>query len=292
MTASFVLPFSIGAARASGRRAIVVGGSMAGLFEALLLRRAGWIVEINERAGSELLGRGTGIVTHAELFDLLRSAGIEVRLADLGVCVPGRRVLDMTGRILGELSLEQILTSWDTFAAFSDRRCPRESIVTARTFCASGRWTMLLPHISMTVRAQPESFLWGQTASFQPFAPGSCPVSDLPTRATWPGGGWWKRRSYRFGRRRRFVIGSHSACRRENRCLAIPWPAPMRIWRPGAGASTSSGTGRRRRMGGCQSSLRTSTGFVTNSQSHQAKSGSEFSRKCAETPNAFSRYER
>ena len=112
MMASFVLPASIGAAGAPGRRAIVVGGSIAGLFVALLLRRAGWTVEINERVGSELSGRGAGIVTHAQLFDVLRSAGIEVQSADIGVRVPGRRVFDLTGRILGELSLEQILTSW------------------------------------------------------------------------------------------------------------------------------------------------------------------------------------
>ena len=57
------------------RRAIVIGGSMAGLFCALLLRKAGWDVDVFERNGSELSGRGAGIVTHGELFDILQRAG-------------------------------------------------------------------------------------------------------------------------------------------------------------------------------------------------------------------------
>ena len=45
-------------------RAVVIGGSMAGIFAALLLRRAGWAVDVYERIGAELAGRGAGIVTH------------------------------------------------------------------------------------------------------------------------------------------------------------------------------------------------------------------------------------
>jgi len=42
----------------NGRRAIVVGGSMGGLFTALLLTKAGWHVDIFECNGGELAGRG------------------------------------------------------------------------------------------------------------------------------------------------------------------------------------------------------------------------------------------
>lgn len=98
--------------RPGGRkRAIVVGGSMGGLFTALLLRRAGWRVEVYERIGSELAGRGAGIVTHPELFDVLERVGIAVD-TDIGVRVPGRRVLDRAGDIVGELPYDQVLTSW------------------------------------------------------------------------------------------------------------------------------------------------------------------------------------
>ena len=53
------------ARRPGGRRALVIGGSMAGLFTGLLLARAGWQVDMFERIGAELSGRGAGIVTHA-----------------------------------------------------------------------------------------------------------------------------------------------------------------------------------------------------------------------------------
>ncbi|MDH2384465.1 FAD binding domain-containing protein [Bradyrhizobium sp. CER78] len=93
-------------------RALVIGGSMAGLFAALLLRRQGWDVDIYERIGAELAGRGAGIVTHGELFEVLARAGIDTDAAAVGVAVPGRRVLDRSGRIEGERELSQVLTSW------------------------------------------------------------------------------------------------------------------------------------------------------------------------------------
>ena len=84
---------------------------MAGLFTALLLRRAGWDVAVYERNGLDLAGRGAGIVTHPELFEVLERAGVDVD-AEIGVRVPGRRVLDRRGDIAGEFPLDQILTSW------------------------------------------------------------------------------------------------------------------------------------------------------------------------------------
>ncbi|MFH0297387.1 FAD binding domain-containing protein [Bradyrhizobium sp. 31Argb] len=93
-------------------KALVIGGSMAGLFAALLLRREGWKVDVYERIGAELAGRGAGIVTHRELFEVLGRAGIDTEAAAVGVAVPGRRVLDGSGHIEGELKLRQVLTSW------------------------------------------------------------------------------------------------------------------------------------------------------------------------------------
>ncbi|WP_328516553.1 FAD-dependent monooxygenase [Tardiphaga alba] len=93
-------------------RAIIVGGSMAGLFAGLFLRKQGWDIAIYERIGAELAGRGAGIVTHRELFDILKEAGIEVDSSSLGVSVPGRRVFGSDGRVVGQLALPQVLTSW------------------------------------------------------------------------------------------------------------------------------------------------------------------------------------
>src|SRR5215831_3575720 len=46
------------------RRALIVGGSMAGLLSALFLRRRGWDVALFERSPVPLTGRGAGIMTH------------------------------------------------------------------------------------------------------------------------------------------------------------------------------------------------------------------------------------
>ncbi|TGE01253.1 FAD binding domain-containing protein [Methylobacterium nonmethylotrophicum] len=102
---------AIGAAPA-GRRAIIVGGSLGGLFAALLLRRAGWQAEIHERVPGDLSGRGAGIVTHPELFEVLDRAGIARSRAEVGVSVAGRRVFGADGALIGERALPQVLTAW------------------------------------------------------------------------------------------------------------------------------------------------------------------------------------
>ena len=54
------------AAKSEERRAIVIGGSIAGLFVGAFLRRIGWRVDIYERSSIELIGRGVGIERSAE----------------------------------------------------------------------------------------------------------------------------------------------------------------------------------------------------------------------------------
>jgi 2-polyprenyl-6-methoxyphenol hydroxylase-like FAD-dependent oxidoreductase len=83
-----------------------------GLFAALLLRRIGWQVDVFERSSTELSSRGAGIVTHDELFTVLRLAGIALDPLSLGVSVPGRRVFATNGDILRQLALPQVLTTW------------------------------------------------------------------------------------------------------------------------------------------------------------------------------------
>ncbi len=97
---------------AHGRRALVIGGSMAGLFTALSLLRDGWDVQVFERIGSELSGRGAGIVTHAELLDILSRCGADSAAAKVGVFVPGRRVFGRDGALIGVRDLPQVVTSW------------------------------------------------------------------------------------------------------------------------------------------------------------------------------------
>jgi len=93
------------------RRAVIVGGSMSGLFAAAFLRQIGWDVDVFERSPVELVGRGAGITTHPELLDALERSGAGTR--ELGIEVEKRITIDRAGRVIGERPLRQILTSWD-----------------------------------------------------------------------------------------------------------------------------------------------------------------------------------
>jgi 2-polyprenyl-6-methoxyphenol hydroxylase-like FAD-dependent oxidoreductase len=92
-------------------RAIVIGGSLAGLMAGLLLRRQ-FAVDIYERADAELAGRGTGIVTHELLGEVLDAAGIAWRQG-LGIEVQMRRFFARNGRLGLEFPYRQTLTAWD-----------------------------------------------------------------------------------------------------------------------------------------------------------------------------------
>jgi 2-polyprenyl-6-methoxyphenol hydroxylase-like FAD-dependent oxidoreductase len=95
----------------AGSRAIVIGGSMSGLLCALLLRRAGWSVDIYERVDSELSGRGAGIVAQQKLIERLRRLGLET--SALGVQITTRKILDRQGRLTEEFHCPQVLTAWE-----------------------------------------------------------------------------------------------------------------------------------------------------------------------------------
>jgi len=98
-------------ARGAKRRAVIIGGSMSGLFTAAFLRQIGWDVDVYERSSVELVGRGAGITGHPELLDALEASGAGTK--DLGVEVPRRVAIDRDGRVTDERPLRQILTSWD-----------------------------------------------------------------------------------------------------------------------------------------------------------------------------------
>lgn len=92
-------------------RAIVVGGSLGGLFAANLLARNGWDVEVFERTPEALTGRGAGIVTHPELFEALAAAGVAVD-DGIGVRVDTRVTLARDGATVSARELPQTLTAW------------------------------------------------------------------------------------------------------------------------------------------------------------------------------------
>jgi len=93
------------------RHAIIIGGSMSGLLSGLLLRRAGWAVDVYERVDSELSGRGAGIVAQYELIERLRKLGLATD--ELGVQITTRKILNAEGRLTHEFNCPQVLTAWE-----------------------------------------------------------------------------------------------------------------------------------------------------------------------------------
>lgn len=92
-------------------RALVIGGSMSGLFAGLLLRKAGWDVDIFERVEGELSGRGAGIVAQPELIAALQNLALVPH--DLGVQVEKRRVFDTSGSVTVKGDCPQVMTAWE-----------------------------------------------------------------------------------------------------------------------------------------------------------------------------------
>jgi len=100
-------------ARASGStlRVAVIGGSMAGLNAALLLRDLGHDVDVYERATGELTAYGAGIVAHevSMRYFIERTATAP---GNLTVPVRSYRLLDGSGSLLWEESVDYRFVSW------------------------------------------------------------------------------------------------------------------------------------------------------------------------------------
>src|SRR5215475_11930591 len=109
--------------QSAARRAIIIGGSMSGLFTAAFLRRVGWDIDVYERSPVELVGRGAGITSHPELLEALERSGAGTR--ELGIEVKRRIAIDREGRVIGERRLRQILTSWDRLQSLLRKTVPR-----------------------------------------------------------------------------------------------------------------------------------------------------------------------
>jgi 2-polyprenyl-6-methoxyphenol hydroxylase-like FAD-dependent oxidoreductase len=96
----------------TSRRALVVGGSMSGLFSALFLKRRGWEVALYERSPVPLTGRGAGIMTHPELHRAAAAVGLDTS-RDFGVAIEGRVMLGAAGEAIARRQRPQIATSWN-----------------------------------------------------------------------------------------------------------------------------------------------------------------------------------
>ena len=93
------------------KKAIIVGGSMAGMLAGNMLIRQGWAVEILERTKEGLEARGAGIVPQRSLLAALGHAGVTVR-PDIGIRLIKRVAYDRAGVAFATHPYDQYSTSW------------------------------------------------------------------------------------------------------------------------------------------------------------------------------------
>ncbi|MEO1078263.1 MAG: FAD binding domain-containing protein [Pseudomonadota bacterium] len=94
------------------KRAIIIGGSLGGLFAGTMLRRAGWDVAIYERSERDLDSRGGGIVLQPDVVEVFRAAGVDISHRELGVVSKDRIVYHRDGTLLERRRAPQTQTSW------------------------------------------------------------------------------------------------------------------------------------------------------------------------------------
>lgn len=96
-----------------GFSAIVVGGSLGGLFVGNVLKSLGWKVSIYERSPNELKHRGGGIVLQPEVVDLMRNVGIDLSTSEMGVTSHNRTIYAPDGSLKYNQYAPQIQTAWN-----------------------------------------------------------------------------------------------------------------------------------------------------------------------------------
>jgi len=92
-------------------RALVIGGSLAGLCAGICLRAAGWLVSIFERSSGLMDDRGAGIVLQSEVLNLLEGLKLATR-ADISVESRERQYLNKDGTVASSGISRQFMTSW------------------------------------------------------------------------------------------------------------------------------------------------------------------------------------
>ena len=107
------------------RRALIIGGSLGGLFAGNLLRQVGWDVSIFERSAHDLDSRGGGIVLQPEVVEVFRRASVDIQAINLGVRSKYRTVFRPDDSIQSKHLAPQTQTSWPLVyttlkAAFGD----------------------------------------------------------------------------------------------------------------------------------------------------------------------------
>ncbi|SAL04458.1 monooxygenase, FAD-binding [Caballeronia calidae] len=106
-------------------KAIVIGGSLGGLFAANALRAIGWDVEVYERSPSPLDSRGGGIVLQGAVLQAFRFSGVPAT-GHLGVRSNDRIYLDRDGTVSSRQYMPQTQTSWNKLYGVLRQNFPDE----------------------------------------------------------------------------------------------------------------------------------------------------------------------
>ena len=92
-------------------RALVIGGSVGGLFAAHLLGSIGWDVQVFERSAGDLASRGAGIGATDALCAVMQRVGVPLD-ASHGIRIRSRRYLDRNGNVVAEVPGGGRATAW------------------------------------------------------------------------------------------------------------------------------------------------------------------------------------
>jgi 2-polyprenyl-6-methoxyphenol hydroxylase-like FAD-dependent oxidoreductase len=114
-------------------RAVIVGGSLSGLFTATTLRQAGWDVDLFELSPNELDSRGGGIVLQPDVLAAFRFAGVALP-ARLGVESGDRIYLDRDDNLIEQFYMPQTQTSWNLLYTTMKQALPAESLHAGEAF--------------------------------------------------------------------------------------------------------------------------------------------------------------
>ncbi|MYN42888.1 hypothetical protein GTP55_26450 [Duganella sp. FT109W] len=104
-------------------RALIIGGSLSGLFAAASLRAIGWEVEVFERSASELSGRGGGLVLQPAVLAAIAFAGLDAGSV-VGVPSGESIFLNRAGQVVQRSHAPQTQTSWNLLYGILRRGLP------------------------------------------------------------------------------------------------------------------------------------------------------------------------
>src|SRR6476469_9215113 len=105
-------------------RALIIGGSVGGLFAANMLRSIGWDAPVFERNNEELAGRGAGISTHPQLHAVTKRLGIPFD-DSMGIAVNSVVFLDRDGHAYDRRDTVRLMSSWGRVFASLRERMPQ-----------------------------------------------------------------------------------------------------------------------------------------------------------------------